>query len=265
MKKIAIGISFLFFAVAAFAAKIPALTAPVMDTAGIIDAHTESELNEYLLAVQKKTGMQVAVLTVPDLGGKSIEEFSMSVAEKWQLGQKEEDNGVLLTVAMEEHALRIEVGYGLEGMLTDTKCGLIIRNGITPYFKDGDYAQGIVNGVLQIVQVVADDVTIDTDLRIEEGETDTDFSDILAVAWFIFIVLMMITSRSGVGPLGLYWWLSMLTGSKFVRHYPKKDSFFNTFGGSSSHHHGGFGGGFGGGGFHGGGGGFGGGGASGRW
>ena len=156
--------------------------------------------------------------------------------------------------------LRIEVGYGLEGVLTDTKCGLIIRNAITPQFKDGDYSQGIVNGVLQIVNVATDGAAIETELQMDDGETDTNPADILAVAWFIFIVLMMITTQSGVGPLGLYWWISLLTGSPFVRRYPRRSGSFTIggFGGS-------FGGGSSGGGFHGGGGSFGGGGASGRW
>ncbi|MBQ7158437.1 MAG: TPM domain-containing protein [Treponema sp.] len=262
MKKAISVIGLFLSATFLFAAKIPALTSPVMDTAGVVDAKTEAELNKYLMAVSEQTGVQVAVLTVPNLGGESIEEYSMAVAEKWQLGQKKEDNGVLLTVAMAEHALRIEVGYGLEGLLTDTKCGLIIRNGITPQFKDGDYTQGIVNGVLQIVRVATNGAEIATDLQTDEDE-GSDLADGFVVAWFIFIVLMMITTRAGLGPLGLYWWLSLLTGTPFVRRYPKtthhSGSFHGSFGGGSFHS------GFGGGGFHGGGGGFGGGGASGKW
>lgn len=260
MKKALCLTALLLCACGLFSAEIPVLTAPVMDTAGIVNAETEAALNQYLSAVSRQTGVQLAVLTIPSLDGESIEEYSMAVAEKWQLGQKKEDNGVLLTIAMEEHALRIEVGYGLEGVLTDTKCGLIIRNAITPQFKDGDYSQGIVNGVLQIVNVATDGAAIETELQMDDGETDTNPADILAVAWFIFIVLMMITTQSGVGPLGLYWWISLLTGSPFVRRYPRRSGSFTIggFGGS-------FGGGSSGGGFHGGGGSFGGGGASGRW
>ena len=259
-KIIALSVLMLTFATAWARTAIPELSSPVMDVANVVAAKTESALNNYLMAVSRQTGVQVAVLTVPRLKGESIEEFSMRVAEKWQLGQSREDNGVLLTVAMEEHSLRIEVGYGLEGVLTDTKCGLIIRNSITPQFKDGDYSQGIVNGVLQIVRVATGGVEISTDLRLDEDESDVAVGDVFAVLWFIFIVIMMITSRAGFGPLGLFWWLSLLTGTPFTRRYPRGGGSF--FGGSS--HSGGFGGGFGGG-FHGGGGGFGGGGASGKW
>ena len=267
VKRMMAGAVVMWAAVAVFAATIPELTMPIMDTAHIVDDSTESELNTYLIAVSEQTGVQVAVFTVPSLDGESIEEFSMKTAEKWQLGQKKEDNGVLLTVALEEHALRIEVGYGLEGLLTDTKCGIIIRNAITPQFKNGDYTQGIVNGVMQIVNVATEGAQINTNLQ-QQDESDTNIADIFAILWFLFIVLMMITTQAGVGPLGLYWWLSLLTGTPFVRRYPKTSgtvhsgSFTSSGFSGGSFHSSGFGGGHS---FHGGGGGFGGGGASGKW
>ena len=118
-----------------FATDIPRLTKPVMDTAEILGEETESFLDEQILALERDTKSQVAVLTVPTLEDESIESFSGRVFKEWKLGQKDLDNGVLLTVAVNDHKLRIEPGYGLEGSLTDTKCGIIIRNFITPYFS----------------------------------------------------------------------------------------------------------------------------------
>ena len=107
----------------------------------------------------------MAVLTVKSLEGDSIENFSINTAKKWKLGQADKDNGALLVVAIDERALRIEVGYGLEGTLTDMQNGLIIRNVIVPYFKSGDYGAGITEGVNKIVGIATGNETIQ--------ETDT--------------------------------------------------------------------------------------------
>ena len=258
-----------FFAAASVRAEtsVPAMASPVVDEAGVIDDNTKSQLNSYLTAVNDQTGVQVAVLTVQSLAGEDIESFSMRTAEAWRLGQKGKDNGALLVVAVEDRKLRIEVGYGLEGTLTDTKCGLIIRSTITPYFKSGDYSSGIAAGVKQIVSFATNNAVI---AGTEAPQTqDTESSDIagtMAVVVFFIIFFGIITSAGGAGPFGLLLWWSLLTGRPFHRHY-----YSNTtrggFGGSGGGGFGGgfHGGGFGGGGFSGGGGGFGGGGASGGW
>ncbi|MBQ6781017.1 MAG: TPM domain-containing protein [Treponema sp.] len=233
-----------------FAATIPELTAPVMDTANIIDNATKSDLNAYLMAVSEQTGVQVAVFTISSLDGESIEEFSMKTAEKWQLGQAKEDNGVLLTVAVEDHKLRIEVGYGLEGLLTDTKCGIIIRNAITPQFQDGDFTQGIVNGVLQIVSVATDGAEIATDLQ--QVDEDEGLDDEVSAGWLAFLIIVIILVRAGILPIFLLFlpfkFASGHSSSGGGHSYHSSHSFH-----SSGHS------------FHGGGGHFGGGGASGRW
>ena len=145
---------FAFFLPASLFAKvyIPEQTAWVMDSANIIDKNTKSELNSYLESVNRQTGVQIAVFTVKSLEkvagtDATIEEYATDVFEKWGLGQKKEDNGVLLLVCLDEKKVRIEVGYGLEGVLTDTKCGLIIRNFIAPDFKNASYSEGIKTGV----------------------------------------------------------------------------------------------------------------------
>lgn len=245
---------------------VPALTAPVVDSANIIEDSVENQLDSYLKAVNDQTGVQIAVLTVQSLGGESIESYSMRAAEAYRLGQKDKDNGALLTVAVDDHKLRIEVGYGLEGMLTDTKCGLIIRNKITPFFKDGDYSSGIASGVKEMTAVATDNAVIaGADApQTEEAET-SDASSLIVPLIFFLIFFGIVSSSQGFGPFGLFFLFSLFTGRPFHRHiYHSSSSHLDGFGGSGHSSGGGFGG-FGGGGFGGGGGGFGGGGASGGW
>ena len=125
---------FLFSAFPAFAVSVPELKGRVNDYAKIIRDSDEREIEEYLYNLEQSSGIQLAVLTMPSLGGDDIASFGIKVADKWKLGGKEKDNGAILIVAYEEHDLRIEVGDGLEGSLTDAKCGLILRNVIVPEF-----------------------------------------------------------------------------------------------------------------------------------
>lgn len=258
LKKLLFAFCFAVVVIPAFSAKynsIPSLENPVTDKANIIGEKNEAQLNEYLKAVSNQTGVQVAVLTVPNLGGEAIESFSMRVCEAWRLGKKGEDNGVLLTVALDEHKIRIEVGYGLEGVLTDMKCGQIIRNEIAPHFQNESYSSGIKNGVLAIVNLATDGAKIEGEaaenLRTSGGLSSVIIPLIIWFAFFAFIVL------NGTGTLPFL--LCMMTGRPYHRRPHIHVS--GGFGGSS------FGDSFGdsGGGFSGGGGSFGGGGASGGW
>ena len=111
-----------------FGLSVPSLTSPIVDNANLISDGVEQNINNQLEELSNSTGIQLAVLTIPTLEGEVLESYSMKVAETWKLGSAEKDTGVLLLIALEERSIRIEVGYGLEGVLTDTKCGLIIRN-----------------------------------------------------------------------------------------------------------------------------------------
>lgn len=248
---------FFILSVNVFALSVPTLTSPVMDNAGIISASKENQLVQYLNNISNETGSQIAVLTIPSLQGESIESYSMKVAEKWQLGSKEKDDGVLLLVAVQERSLRIEVGYGLEESLTDIRCGLIIRTIITPYFKKGDYESGIMQGVEAIAKVAlgTDDEITSTKVQNKYEEEIEGATAGLGIAGFIvmFIIFSIFRILSGSrrgGFLSNLLWFSLLSGGRNRHHGGGK--------------HGGFGGG-GFGGFSGGGGGFGGGGASGGW
>lgn len=144
----------LLSAFSAFAAEVPYLSGRVNDNAEILSAEVRRSLSEKLKAHEDRTGNQVVVLTLPTLEGDSIEEYAVRVFKEWGLGQKGRDNGVLVVVASQDRRMRIEVGYGLEPVLTDLQAGRIIRNVMTPRFKAGDYNGGIDAGVQMIITVL---------------------------------------------------------------------------------------------------------------
>ncbi len=132
-------------------ADVPFLTGRVVDNAEILKPATREKITVALKAHEQASGDQIAVLTVPTIGDESIEEYAVKVFENWKLGQKGKDNGVLVVVAPQDRKMRIEVGYGLEGTLTDAAASRIIRNVMTPSFKAGDFDKGIAAGVEAIV------------------------------------------------------------------------------------------------------------------
>lgn len=150
---------FFLFAAVAFAVVPPIPQMPsnyVVDLAGIIDDGVENNLNGYLKELEQKTTAQVVVLTVRSLEGASLEEFSLSTAhDRWKLGQKGKDNGVLIVVALEDRKYRFEVGYGLEGVLPDSLVGTIGRQYLVPYFKKGEYSTGIFTATLATINEIA--------------------------------------------------------------------------------------------------------------
>jgi uncharacterized protein len=127
----------------------------VVDLAGIIRSDLKNELNTYLQKLEQKTSAQVLVLTVQSLDGQSIEEFAFNTKEKWKLGQKGKDNGVLIVVALKDRKYRIEVGYGLESVLPDSMVGTIGREYFVPYFRQGDYSTGIYAGAVAVIRTIA--------------------------------------------------------------------------------------------------------------
>jgi uncharacterized protein len=224
----------------------------VVDLAGIIGPQTKIDINRYLKELEQKTTAQMAILTVKSLEGQSIEAFSINVAhDKWKLGQKGKDNGVLLTVALKERKYRIEVGYGLEGVLPDSLVGGIGRSVLVPNFKKGQYSQGVMAATIAIANKIAGDagVTITGMPRVKPAVRKSSRSSGLLSKLFslgFFIILFLFFIRRPRSFLALFLLSSM---------------------GARRGHWGGSSGGFGGGGFGGfsGGGGFGGGGASGGW
>jgi len=139
---------------AAMAADVPYLTGRVTDNAQILSEGARKALAEKLKAHEDRTGNQIAVLTIPTLDGEGIEEYAVRVFEAWKLGQKGKDNGVLMVVVPGDRRMRIEVGYGLEGTLTDLMAGRIIQQVITPRFRNGDYEGGITEGAMAVVKLL---------------------------------------------------------------------------------------------------------------
>ena len=230
---------------AAHTATFPALTGRVVDTAHILSPVTIADLERKLADLEQKSGIQLVVATVPSLDGQEIEPYANALFRAWKLGETKKNNGVLLLIAPKEHRMRIEVGYGLEGTLTDAVSSLIIRNAIAPRFKAGDFNGGVTRGVDDIVTALTTDSAEwkpkPTDMR---PEHDATLFDTLA-PFLIFLFLLFVFTRTGRRGGGNVVFIPMGMGGGFPRG-------------------GGFGGG-GGGGFSGGGGSSGGGGASGGW
>jgi len=135
----------------------PALTGRVVDEANLVDAATRQDLTAKLAALEAKTTDQFVIVTVKSLGGRSIEDYGVNLGRTWKIGQAGKNNGVLLIVAPNERKVRIEVGYGLEGTLTDAIAKYIIESSIIPRFKAGDFVGGIKRGAEDIIQVLSGD------------------------------------------------------------------------------------------------------------
>jgi len=266
---------------------IPPLAARVTDTTGTLEAAQSAALEAKLEAFEREKGAQVAVLLVATTEPEDIAQYSMRVVEAWKLGRAQPDDGVLLLVAKDDRRLRIEVGYGLEGALPDAIASRIIRETITPHFRQNDYYGGIDAGVDRILGVVRGEALPPPDER-WGGETLVRGLDLLPMLLFgvLFVsgILRAIFGR-GAGSLltggltgGLVYLLASALGISIAAGIGAwlLSLLLASLGGgrwASGPRHGGWGGGGwggggswgGGGGFGGGGGGFGGGGASGRW
>lgn len=210
----------------------------VTDHARLLSPSAKANLEALLKSFEDQTSNQVIVATFPSLEGNSLEDFSMRLAEAWKVGQKGKDNGVIFLIFKNDRKIRIEVGYGLEGVLTDATSGQIINQVVAPYFRKEDYQSGIVAGVDAIMKATRGEF---------KGNGEKDHTNLKLLFLFLTFILT-------------HWILRLLssgTGTGGRR-----------FGGGTGFYTGGYwggGGSSGGGGFSGGGGSFGGGGASGRW
>jgi uncharacterized protein len=194
---------FLSLLAAAFALSFPPLTGRVVDQANIVPADARGAMETKLADLESKSGIQLVVATVTSLEGREIEPYANQLFRAWQLGEKAKNNGVLLLVAPNEHRVRIEVGYGLEGTLTDALASVIIANAITPRFKTGDFAGGISRGVDDIITVLTTDSSEwgeRPELRLDRPYEGAPVGWVLLGLLILFIVLMTISRsfRSGV-------------------------------------------------------------------
>lgn len=191
----------------AWALDVPPLRGRVNDLAGILSPDTAKRLESALAAFEASDSTQVVVLTVPSLEGDTIEGFSIKTAQKWGIGQKGKDNGALLVVSKGDREVRIEVGRGLEGSLTDALSGRIIDHVIVPEFKKGDFNAGVEQGVEKIMAAVRGEYTGDGG---SGGSSDMDDeTSYLLFGSMICLVLMSILRflpavvRAGVGGVGM--------------------------------------------------------------
>ena len=135
----------------------------VADRAGLLTQNTRTQIEGALRQFEQKTSTQVVVATFPSLEGEALEDFSIRLAEAWNIGQKDKDNGVILLIFQKEQKIRLEVGYGLEGALTDAESFRIIQETIAPFFKQNQFNQGIATGVVGIMQAVVGEYQVKAD------------------------------------------------------------------------------------------------------
>lgn len=180
-----------FVAQYSLALDVPTLQGRVNDYAHMLSAHTARQLEAELAGLEQSDSTQIVVLTVDSLQGDAIEDFSIRVAEAWGIGQEGKDNGALLIIAKKDRKIRIEVGYGLEGKLTDLMSGRIIRNVIGPEFKLGRFDQGIINGVAAMVGVVRGEYTASKDTRSSHRRHNGASPGLIGLITLFFLLRMV--------------------------------------------------------------------------
>jgi uncharacterized protein len=230
----------------------PPPTQWVTDSAGLLDAAQREALNRKLAEFEQQSGAQFIIYTFPSIEGESIEDFTIRCVERWKVGQKKYDNGLVLFVFVKERKVRIEVGYGLEGTITDAFASRVIREHIAPYFQRGDWGGGLnaaADAIISKIRTGEEPVPPMQRSR-ESGEEATIPGILFFIIVFVLIFFVLPALARGRGCGGCIWPMLFFPGGG------------TTFGG---HRGGGWGGGGGFGGFSGGGGSFGGGGATGGW
>ncbi len=194
--------AFLSIASISYAASFPALTGRVVDAAHILSPQTQQQLTTALAAHEQKTTNQVVVVTVPSLDGQSIEEYGVALGRHWGIGQKGKNNGALLIVAPNDRAVRIEVGYGLEGVMTDAIASTIIQQQILPQFRQGKMEAGILNGTTSILGVLSGDAEITK--TIQSATNNATMSGINIVWLPLFFILLFLRARPVLALLSLF-------------------------------------------------------------
>jgi len=225
----------------------------VNDFAGVMSARVVGELESFLNGFTKKTGVEIAVAVVKDMGGLDENTYAVELMKEWGVGSKERNDGILFLVAVSERRLRIEVGYGLEHIITDARAGQIRDQYMTPYLKNNDYSSGVASGVLATASVIAGEmgVTLDGASTVpaapQPGRRSSRRSmPFINIIVFIIIFLLLGGRRGGRGLLTGMLLGSMLGGGR--GRYYGGSGFGGGFGGGGGGGFSGFGGGFSGGG-----------------
>ena len=261
----------------ALALGVPRLQGRVNDTAHLLSPAAATRLDTQLADFERTDSTQVVVLTIPSLEGEPLEDYSVKVAQAWGIGQKGKDNGVLLLVSKNDRKVRIEVGYGLEGQLTDALTGRIIDHAIVPAFKAGNFDAGIESGVASIIEAARGEYQAPPDSGKSSGHDDNAFFGLFILAMILTALLSGLPALARAGIFGVAMpvlgalfslplaMLALLLVGGVVLGLVGPFLFRGGRGGRGGFYIGGGGSSGGGGGFSGGGGSFGGGGSSGNW
>ena len=198
-----LGLLLLLFGLMAWAgAGVPKLEQRVTDLTATLSAEQIGVLDAKLAAFEAQKGSQIAVLIVPTTQPKDIAEFGIEVADLWQIGRKGVDDGVILIVAKDDRSLRLEVGYGLEGVISDAVAKRIIAEIITPYFKAGDYAGGIDAGISQLIKLIEGEALSAPSASVGNQQDEGAFGFVLFGGIMAGWLLSAITGRTTAGIVG---------------------------------------------------------------
>jgi uncharacterized protein len=187
-------------------AAIPPFVGFVNDGANVLDAQTRAQLEAFLTQLRDKTGAEFAILTVPSTAPEAPDQYKVRVFESWKIGKRGEDNGLLMLLAVEERELRFETGYGLEGTLPDGLQSRIFREDMAPRFATGDFAAGIVAGVLACAQRIAAERNVTLvwngeELRYSGAKRDGP-SPLMLALFVVGVLVILVLSNSGGGGWG---------------------------------------------------------------
>jgi uncharacterized protein len=197
-------LTFFLIGTVSFAAnKWPAPQGYVNDLANVIPADQSQTLEAFLTQVEQKTGAQITVVTIPSVEGADIDGAASDLFKTWGIGKKGKDNGVLILASIQDRLLRIEVGYGLEAVITDGQTGAIRRDDMNPYFKQGDYGQGLMNGATAVAQLIAasEGVSLNSSVQVQTpvqtGRSKVGFWIKVFLIFFIIIFNFFLRGRRG--------------------------------------------------------------------
>jgi uncharacterized protein len=185
----------------------------VNDYADMLSDAEERVLEARVLAFEASTTHEIAVVTVPDMGGDTVEHYAAELFEKWGIGNKDKDNGILFLIARDEHKVRIEVGYGLEETLPDSVAASILSNDVTPHFKQGDFGVGIESGVESIMKAIQGDYVIPSYELAPTPDSSSNFGNLLIFVGFFGIMFSQLLLRvSGKLAKTKSWWAGGVMG-----------------------------------------------------
>jgi len=186
--------------------KWPSPQGYVNDFANVVPADQKQILESFLTQVEQQTGSQIAVVTIPSVDEGDIDGAAAELFKKWGIGQKGKDNGILILAAVQDHKVRMEVGYGLEAVITDGQAGEIIRQYVRPNFKQGDYGQGLSQGAAAAAQMIAasEGITLNNAIPVQTPAPDrgSNLGFWIQVGFVLFIVLFNVFFRSHRGFFG---------------------------------------------------------------